>query len=71
MLSFLFIFLIVVVAIVVIGAILVSPFILIFVKPKNCPACDRKVRLIGKSTKCNHCKTKLFKHANGEYMVKQ
>ncbi len=70
MLGILFVILIVLVAVVLIGALITAPFVLIFVKPSNCPSCDRKARFFTKSVKCPHCKAKLFKHANGSYMVR-
>ena len=70
MLEILFIlFIIIVIGSLIVG-IFVAPFIMIFKKPFNCPVCERKIKLFGKISKCPHCKTKMFKHANGQYMVK-
>lgn len=35
-----------------------------------CPACGRKFKGAGKKPQCYKCGTKLFKHKNGEYMVR-
>lgn len=47
--------------------LMIFPFKMAAAKPFECPSCDRKLRLITKSAKCPHCKTKLFKHVSGEY----
>jgi hypothetical protein len=41
-----------------------------FRKPIECPACGRKIRIVEKSAKCYKCKTKLFKHSDGNYMMR-
>ncbi|WP_376701709.1 DUF2614 family zinc ribbon-containing protein [Cohnella xylanilytica] len=36
-----------------------------------CPACGRSIKVYGNSTVCYKCKSKLFKHADGTYMVRR
>jgi len=42
----------------------------LFSSPIECPACGRKIKVRGTSARCYKCKSKLFKHANGQYMVR-
>lgn len=56
--------------VVFVGAVIAAPIVAMFVKPFNCPGCDRKIKLVGKTAKCRHCKTKLLKHANGQYVIR-
>lgn len=56
---------------VVVISLLAAPFVMIFTKPGECPNCARKFKQVGKTPKCPHCKAKLFKHANGQYMIRQ
>lgn len=56
----------------IISCIIIFPIALIKVartKKINCPKCENSVRLIGSPVKCPKCKTKLFKHADGNYRV--
>lgn len=41
-----------------------------FKKAIVCPACGRKFKGAGRQPKCYKCGTQLFKHANGEYMIR-
>jgi Zn finger protein HypA/HybF involved in hydrogenase expression len=34
----------------------------------ECPVCGRNVKLYGNATRCYKCKSKLIKHANGNYI---
>jgi Zn finger protein HypA/HybF involved in hydrogenase expression len=45
--------------------------ITLFSDPIECPACGRKIKVRGNSTRCYKCRSKLYKHANGQYMVRQ
>lgn len=38
-------------------------------KKTKCPACERDVKLVTNAAKCPFCKTKLFKHADGDYRI--
>ncbi|NYV67280.1 hypothetical protein HYI36_18575 [Bacillus sp. Gen3] len=40
------------------------------VKKLNCPTCGRELKVIQKTIKCPHCKSKLFEHENGELMLR-
>lgn len=40
------------------------------IKPTICPACEREVKLVIDNQKCPKCRTKLFKHSNGEYQIR-
>lgn len=39
-------------------------------KKSPCPKCENMVKLIGSPVKCPMCKTKLFKHGDGTYKIK-
>lgn len=34
----------------------------------ECPVCGRSIHVVGNATKCYKCKSKLIKHANGNYI---
>lgn len=53
-----------------IGALIYVPIAMVFTKPKKCPQCQVEQKFITKAPKCPNCKAKLFKHANGEYMIR-
>ena len=40
------------------------------IKPTNCPSCGREVKLVNDNQKCPKCRTKLFKHGDGEYRIR-
>lgn len=50
-------------------AIIIAPFKLLAAKPFKCPTCENDIKLIAKTGKCPNCKTKLYKHASGEFRV--
>lgn len=39
-------------------------------KKTKCPNCEREIKLVNTSAKCPFCKTKLFKHADGDYRIR-
>ncbi|WP_445677862.1 DUF2614 family zinc ribbon-containing protein [Psychrobacillus sp. FSL K6-2365] len=55
--------------ILLLGAFIIVPFKMAASKPFECPTCENKLKLITKTAKCPHCKTKLYKHVSGEYRV--
>lgn len=43
--------------------------VLFFKKPTTCPKCGHKFKAVTKRLKCINCRTKLYRHTDGEYKV--
>lgn len=70
MLTVVLILIIIFFALIFVAAIPFALFKQATTKKTPCPKCENMVKLIGSPVKCPVCKTKLFRHGNGTYMIK-